>query len=109
MMSTPVTLSTRRTADGDVVVIATGELDMSNVESFSRTVADALTEADGGPVRVDLRGVEYLDSGAINALFPYAGRVRLTANPILLPVLTVCGLTEVMTIEPGGDGAPSRR
>ena len=41
------------------------------------------------------------DSGAINALFTHADRVRLIVNPILMPVLTVSGLTDVTTVEPG--------
>jgi anti-anti-sigma factor len=100
-MGTPVTLSTGCGSDGRLVVTATGELDMSNVEAFSRTIADALTQADGQPVEVDLRGVEYLDSGAINALFPLADRVRLIANPILIPVLTISGLSDVTSVAPG--------
>ena len=49
---------------------------------------------------VDLTGVEYLDSGAINALFGHAASLRLIANPILMPVLQISGLTDVATVEP---------
>ena len=98
-MRTPVTLSTSRDTDGRLVVSATGELDMSNIEGFSRTLADVVGRADGQPVEVDLRGVEYLDSGAINALFPYANRVHVVANPILMPVLTISGLTDVTRVD----------
>ncbi|HZN78533.1 MAG TPA: STAS domain-containing protein [Mycobacterium sp.] len=101
-MRTPVTLSTGRDTDGRLVVSATGELDMSNIDTFNRALTDALTQANGSSVEVDLRGVEYLDSGAINVLFPYADRVHLVANRILMPVLKVCGLTDVMSIEPAG-------
>jgi anti-anti-sigma factor len=100
-MGTPVTVSTGRGAVGQLVVSATGELDMSNIDAFSRALADALTQADGSPVQVDLRGVEYLDSCAINALFPYADRVHVLANPILMPVLTVSGLTDVTRVDSG--------
>jgi anti-anti-sigma factor len=100
-MRTPVELSTGRGADGRLVVSATGELDMSNIDAFNVALADALTQADGLPVEVDLRGVEYLDSGAINALFPYADRVHVLANPILMPVLTISGLTDVTRVDPG--------
>jgi anti-anti-sigma factor len=100
-MRTPVTLSTGRGADGQLVVSATGELDMTNIDAFNQALTDALTQADGSPVQVDLRGVEYLDSGAINALFPYADRIHILANPTLMPVLTVSGLTDVTRVDPG--------
>jgi anti-anti-sigma factor len=101
-MRTPVTVSTGRGADGQLVVLATGELDMSNIDAFNRALADALTQAAGGPVQVDLRGVEYLDSGALNTLFAHADRVHVLANPIVMPVLTVSGLTDVTRVDAGG-------
>ena len=96
-MSTPVALSTGH-IDGQVMVTAVGELDMSNVDAFSQTLADAVERGDGKPVRVDLRGVEYLDSGAINVLFAYTEQVRLIVNPILMPALRISGLTEVASV-----------
>ncbi len=48
---------------------------------------------------VDLSGVQYLDSGAINALFANAAVIRLIANPILMPVLKISGLTQVADVE----------
>ncbi len=101
-MNTPVTVSTGRRADGQVVVTAIGELDMSNVDAFSQALAGALAQTGGEPVQVDLRRVEYLDSGAINALFPHAEHVRVVANPILMSVLTISGLTEVARVETDG-------
>ena len=102
MMATLVTVSTDRGPDGQVVVTAIGELDMSNVDRFSDAVAAALTQADGKPVRLDLQGIEYLDSGAINALFACGDRVRVVVNPILLPVLRISGITDVMSVEVDG-------
>ena len=101
-MATPVTVTRDRSADGQPVVTATGELDMSNIDGFNRVLAEALAQADGKPVKLDLRGVEYLDSVAINALFPQADRVRVLANPILMPVLKISGLTDVMSVEVDG-------
>jgi len=97
-MSTPLELETDR-RDGAVAFVAVGELDLSNIEAFSEGLADALAEAEGDRVIVDLSAVEYLDSGAINALFTYADGIRVIANPILMPVLAVSGLTEVVRIE----------
>ncbi len=101
-MSTPVTVATSRGAHGRIVLTAAGELDMTNIDRFNQALAEALSHADGTPVDVDLRGVDYLDSGAINALFQHADRVHLVANPILLPVLTISGLTDVTRVETAG-------
>jgi anti-anti-sigma factor len=100
-MTTPLTLETTRD-DGEVVVIAAGEIDQSNIEEFDQALATAATEAAGGSgtLTVDLSAVEYLDSAAINALFAYAEHIRLiVAHSLLMPVLTVSGLTELATTE----------
>ncbi len=100
-MATPLTLDTGVRQDGGVVLSATGEIDMSNVDAFSEAIADALSSApqDGGALTIDLSGIEYLDSAALNALFGHAERLRLIVNPILMPVLKVSGLTEVAAVE----------
>ena len=103
MMSTPLSVSTGLRDDGTVVLSATGELDLSNLDVFTAAMADALSAAsqDGGVLTIDLTGVQYLDSGAINALFGDAGHIRLVVNPILMPVLSVSGLTDVTSVKPG--------
>jgi anti-anti-sigma factor len=102
-MATPLSVDTRTGEDGTVVLAVTGELDMSNVGVFSTAIADAMTPAsqDGGVLTIDLTGVEYLDSAAINALFDHADRTRLIVNPILIPVLKVSGLTGMTSVESG--------
>ncbi len=88
--------------DGTYVVTATGEIDLSNVDSFATALEDGSTAVASDRatnLTVDLTGVEYLDSGAINALFTHASVMRLIANPILMPVLTISGLTDVATVE----------
>jgi anti-anti-sigma factor len=102
-MATPLQLSTDRRDDGRLVLAAVGELDLSNVEVFSSALRDAAAGTDGTPLRVDLSAVEYLDSGAINVLFDHADQIDLVVNPMLLPVLTVSGLTEVVTVKPAPD------
>jgi anti-anti-sigma factor len=101
-MATPVSLSTNRSSDGQIVVTAAGELDMSNIDDFDRLLSEAVEQTDGKAVQVDLRGVEYLDSGAINILFEYADHIRVIANTMLMSVLRVSGITQVTTVEPGG-------
>ena len=102
-MVTPLSIRTHRRDDGTFVLTAAGEIDLSNIDSFASALSDgsAAVGRDGATLTVDLTGVEYLDSGAINALFGHAERMQLIANPILMPVLTICGLTDVASVEPG--------
>ncbi|MGM1058497.1 STAS domain-containing protein [Saccharothrix sp. Mg75] len=93
---TDLTVTHSRGVDGSPTLTATGEIDLSNVAEF----ADALTEGltAGTPLTVDLTGVDYLDSAALNALFAHAEDIRLIAGRLLLPVLRICGLTELTTV-----------
>jgi anti-anti-sigma factor len=102
MMDTPLNLSTRRRDDGTVQVSAAGELDLSNIAVFTQAIEAAVSAPSdgGGQVTIDLSGVEYLDSGAINALFEHVNDIReIIANPILMPVLKVSGLTTVTPVQ----------
>jgi len=102
-MATPVSVRTGVRDDGTAVLSVTGELDVSNIEVFSAAIADAMVPAshDGGVLTIDLTGVEYLDSAAIDVLFGHADRVRLIVNPILMRVLKVSGLANVTSVEAG--------
>lgn len=101
-MTTPLTLDTARGNDGKRVLIAAGEIDLSNIDAFNQALTTATSEAasSGGTLTVDLSAVEYLDSGAINALAARADRIRLIAHPLLMSALTVSGLNELIPIEP---------
>ena len=100
-MSAAMTVTTRHGDGGEIEVTAVGELDLSTIGRFE----DALKAAvgDAGPGRtttVDLGGVEYLDSAAINELFTHADRIgRVRVNPLLLRVLTICGLDQVVEVQ----------
>jgi anti-anti-sigma regulatory factor len=97
-MPTPLTVDTDRGDDGKLRVVASGEIDLSNIRLFTRALNDAAGSA--GELTVDLSGVEYLYSGAINALFTHADRIDLIiANRFLIPALTVSGLTELATVQ----------
>jgi anti-anti-sigma factor len=100
-MSAPLTLDTARSHDGKLVLIAAGEIDLSNIDTFDQALTTASTEAaqSGGKLTVDLRAVEYLDSAAINALFTHAEHIHLIARPLLMPVFRISGLTELTTVE----------
>jgi anti-anti-sigma factor len=100
-MTTPLTLNTTRGDDGQIALIAVGEIDQSNIDEFSRALAAATTEAAGSgeTLAVDLSAVEYLDSAAINALYASSDHIKLIANHLLTRVLTVSGISELTTIE----------
>jgi anti-anti-sigma factor len=100
MMPTLLSLETTVGDDGQLILTATGEIDLSNIGAFDQALADATAEvAGGGKLTVDLSGVDYLDSSAINALFSQADHIHVIAHPLLLPSLTVSGLAELVTIE----------
>jgi anti-anti-sigma factor len=101
-MPTSLTLDTVRCNGGKLMLIAAGEIDLSNIDAFNQALTTATTEAasSGGTLTVDLSAVEYLDSAAINALFDRADHIHIIAHPLLMPILTISGLTELVTIEP---------
>lgn len=110
-MVTPLTVSADRHEDGTPLLVASGEIDLSNVQTFSRALTTVIAAADatGGTVTVDLSAVDYLDSAAIGALSVHADQVptmRLVANPYLIPVLRISGIDQLATVEaaqPGGE------
>lgn len=98
-MSTPLTVRVERAADGQLVLLAAGEIDASNVADFAEALAaGAAGHAD--TLVVDLSAVDYLDSAAINALVPHADSLQIIANPVLMRVLIVSGLTELAKVRP---------
>jgi anti-sigma B factor antagonist len=100
-MATPLELSTRRSPDGTPVLTAVGEIDMSNADRFRDALG--LAAPDGDRFVVDLSAVDYLDSAGINALFAHCSRIRLIASPLLAPVLTVCGLSDITSVNESQD------
>lgn len=105
-MSTPLTLTPGHGPDGTALLAVAGEIDMSNSNAFARAV-----ESTQGPLVIDLTGVEYLDSAAITVLFTHADRIEeLTAPALLVPVLTISGLADLITLRtPAPDHAGSDR
>ena len=101
MMPTSLTLDTARCSERKPLLIAAGEIDLSNVDAFDQALSAATAEVarSGETLTVDLSAVEYLDSAAINALFTRADHIRLIAHPLLIPVLTISGLSELVTVE----------
>jgi anti-anti-sigma factor len=100
-MPTSLTVDTARGNDGKLVLIAAGEIDLSNIDKFTQALTTAVTEtaSSGGKLTVDLSAVEYLDSAAIDALFPHAERIHIIAHPLLIRVFAISGLSELATVE----------
>jgi len=101
-MTTPLTVASVRRNDGEHVLVAAGEIDLSNIDAFRQALAAATDEAAGSgrSLAVDLSAVEYLDSAAISALFACADHISgLTAHTLLMSPLTISGLTELVTVE----------
>jgi anti-anti-sigma factor len=107
-MTTPLTINVDHGDGHELVLVATGEIDLSNVHTFARALDDAIARSDGKRVTVDLSAVDYVDSGGINALFATADHIHLIVKPLLMPVLTVSGLTELATVEPAKPGPNER-
>jgi anti-anti-sigma factor len=102
MPSTLVTLGTARTDDGNLVLIGAGEIDLSNIDTFTQALTTAIAQSAGseGKLTVDLGAVKYLDSAAINVLFTHAAQMQLlVVHPFLMRVFTISGLTELTTVE----------
>jgi anti-anti-sigma factor len=97
-MAAALSLNAHGRDDGTFVLVATGEIDLSNIDLFSEALSSAVARADA-TLTVDLSGVEYLDSGGLNVLFAHADRIHVIANPVLMPVLKISGLTDVASVE----------
>ncbi len=102
MMPTSLTLDTARGGDGQLVLSAAGEIDLSNVDAFTTAITTAIAEITGSgeTLTIDLSSVEYLDSAAINVLFLHAEQIRVIAHPLLVRVFDISGLSELAAIEP---------
>ena len=97
-MATRLSVSTDDRNDGTLVLSAAGDIDLSNIDVFTRALQGAA--GSGKTVTVDLSDVEYVYSGAINALFDNVDHIALIiAHPFLIPALTVSGLTQLASVQ----------
>jgi anti-sigma B factor antagonist len=87
-------------AERTPVVIATGDIDLANVNEF----ADALNTAaaDSDAITVDMSEVTYCDSAAVRALFAVAATTKLgllvPATGTIMTLLSISGLDRVATV-----------
>ena len=108
-MATPLSITTDHRDDGTLVLTATGEIDLSNLEAF----ADALSDGSAAWRATVRRSPSTSPEWSIWTAVP-STRCSVTpsacdviANPILMPVLTISGLTDVASVEPAGAKPPS--
>jgi len=96
-----------RNRDGSTVVAARGEVDVATAPALRDGLDEAL-DHDIGTVVVDLTGVTFIDSTGLGVLIGArrrcveAGRdLRVVvAEPRILKVFEITGLTELFTIHP---------
>lgn len=96
----------RRWVDGALIVSVTGELDMTTSPRLRQALGEALDEAAGAVVIVEVTSVTFLGSPGLAALFEAAiyakqrgGPLRIVADhtrPAVRP-LQVSGLHDVLT------------
>ncbi|CAN3129795.1 STAS domain-containing protein [Mycobacterium sp. smrl_JER01] len=101
-MATPLTIDVIRSPAETITLAAAGEIDLSNVDAFSRAVTAATAEAarSGARLIADLAAVEYLDSAAISVLSVRADQIdTVVVHPLLHSVFVISGLGELMTVE----------
>ncbi|MGE2690461.1 STAS domain-containing protein [Mycolicibacterium pulveris] len=88
-------------AEQSPVVVATGEIDLANIDEFGAVLARA-ARADPA-ITVDLVAVSYCDSAALRELFSVATRTKLTllvpAEGPITTLLEISGLDQVATVQ----------
>ena len=101
-MNTMLDIEVVHRGNGEALLTAAGEIDLSNIDEFKKAFADATrgTDGSGGILTVDLSAVEYLDSAAVNTLYAYADRIiKVVAHPLLMNIFTISGLAELVAVE----------
>lgn len=101
MMGAALTVTTHHDGDDGIEVAAVGELDLTTIDRFENELRAAVAAAGPGrTTRLDLRGVEYLDSATINVLFANAERISVVrVHPLMVRALTISGLNQVVDVE----------
>ena len=90
-------------ATGVPVIKLSGEIDMSNVESF-RGAIDALVETTHERVDFDLSALDFMDSSGIALLLRVAAKTEtvrlLQASSLVRRLIEATGLTDVLQVVP---------
>jgi anti-sigma B factor antagonist len=99
--------ATEQLETGAPVVSVMGEVDLSTVPAFARTLLDA-TEDGSGEVIVDLTGCSFLDSRGLGALLATRGRLEhsnrrlalVLSNPSVMRIFRITHSDELFEIHP---------
>ena len=87
-------------AEQPPVVIASGDIDLANVNEFAEVLERAAADSDA--ITVDLSAVTYCDSAAVRALFAVAATTKLglivPATGPIMTLLNISGLDRVATV-----------
>jgi anti-sigma B factor antagonist len=87
-------------AEQPPVVIASGDIDLANVNEFQVVLNGAAADSDA--ITVDLSDVSYCDSAAVRALFSVAATTKLElivpATGPIITLLSISGLDRVATV-----------
>jgi anti-sigma B factor antagonist len=99
----------RETVDGTSVVTASGDIDLSSAAEFEAQLAGAVEDTTRGIV-VDLSGVTFMDSTALNALVHCfeRQRARLERFSLVSTDSRVTSLLEVTRLDRILEVCPSR-
>ncbi|MCB1264568.1 MAG: STAS domain-containing protein [Mycobacterium sp.] len=91
---------TTAAADRPALVVASGDIDLANVEEFRTAMTKACNGSD--TLTIDLTEVSYCDSTAVGALFSVAATTALTLliRPTgnIKTLLRISGLDRVATV-----------
>ncbi|MER6398950.1 STAS domain-containing protein [Kitasatospora sp. NPDC059973] len=104
-MTTALVLTPGHGPGGSPVLRAAGEIDLANAHELAAAI-DRIPESDT-PLTVDVSAVEYLDSAGLTVLFARAHRIRLITSPLLTPLLTVSGLSQLVSVREVIDPPPN--
>jgi anti-sigma B factor antagonist len=100
--------------DGACVVSVAGEVDLYTAPALERALFGAVSRGTGRVI-IDLAGCGFIDSTALGILVVAHKRLRdgrgplalVTADPHILKVLEVTGLTSLFAIHPSRESAES--
>ncbi|WP_433201314.1 STAS domain-containing protein [Dactylosporangium sp. CS-047395] len=103
-MTTPLHITTARSAEGAGQLSAVGEIDLTNAPEFAARLREVVGDG-GGRVVVDLTRVDYLDSAALATLFVHADKLDIRISPLNQALLTFSGLDQLAAVEVVGEDA----
>jgi anti-anti-sigma factor len=90
-------------ANGDQVLVLSGELDISNADSFRQVVEEVVAEKLQRLV-FDLTGLMFVDSSGIAVMVYCANNIQDVvlrhASPIVRRVVEATGLADILQLDP---------